>query len=207
MEPISHLWHLSSNTGIKHDFLCINICWTLREVLKPEPSAGPRGRCWNPSLKGDGFNTSRGAQQMLMYQKSMFECYYCIKTFFLLENVAEIASKSSFFLPYNGTEMHGTCTRFENTTFRAKTNAIATVHLTDDDISFYDGPGMLIRKTAKLCINSTWIALLIHGFVPVQTWLLIAYDTAFYAINSLQDIRQNNWTMKYRSLTHIHFIE
>ena len=23
--------------GIKHDFLCINICWALREVLKPEP--------------------------------------------------------------------------------------------------------------------------------------------------------------------------
>ena len=23
--------------GIKHDFLCINICWVLREMLKPEP--------------------------------------------------------------------------------------------------------------------------------------------------------------------------
>ena len=23
--------------GIKHDFLCINICWAQREVLKPEP--------------------------------------------------------------------------------------------------------------------------------------------------------------------------
>ena len=31
--------------GIKHDFLCINICWV-------------RGRCWNPSLKVVGFNTS-----------------------------------------------------------------------------------------------------------------------------------------------------
>ena len=25
------------NTGIKHVFLCINICWTLRAMLKPEP--------------------------------------------------------------------------------------------------------------------------------------------------------------------------
>ena len=31
---------------------------------------------------------------------------------------------------------------------------IATVHVTVDDVSFYDGPGMLIRKTAKPCINS-----------------------------------------------------
>ena len=23
--------------GIKHDFLCINICWAPREMLKPEP--------------------------------------------------------------------------------------------------------------------------------------------------------------------------
>ena len=44
-------------------------------------SAGLRGRCWNPSLKGEGFNTSRGARQMLMYQKCMFDRYYCIKTF------------------------------------------------------------------------------------------------------------------------------
>ena len=46
---------------------------------------------------------------------------------------------------------------FENAAFRAKANAITTVHFTDDDVSFYDGPGMLtrIRKTAKLCIDST----------------------------------------------------
>ena len=33
--------------GIKHDFLCITICWARREVLKPEPRRGfqrlPRG--------------------------------------------------------------------------------------------------------------------------------------------------------------------
>ena len=88
---------ITYNIGIKHDFLCINICWALREVLKPEPErwgVETQGvetkawkarcwnpRCWNPSLKGEGFNTSRGAQQMLMYQKSMFDRYYCIQTF------------------------------------------------------------------------------------------------------------------------------
>ena len=25
------------NIGNKHGFLCINICWVLREMLKPEP--------------------------------------------------------------------------------------------------------------------------------------------------------------------------
>ena len=28
---------LNINIGIKHIFLCINICWTPREVLQPEP--------------------------------------------------------------------------------------------------------------------------------------------------------------------------
>ena len=29
--------HIGFNKGIKHDFLCIVICWTQRGVLKPEP--------------------------------------------------------------------------------------------------------------------------------------------------------------------------
>ena len=37
-------------------------------------------------------------QQMLMYQKSMFDRYYCIKHFFSLKNFGEIASKKSFYL-------------------------------------------------------------------------------------------------------------
>ena len=40
--------YIAMNIGIKHDFLCINICWAPREVLKPEPEKGgfqhlPRG--------------------------------------------------------------------------------------------------------------------------------------------------------------------
>ena len=67
---------MNNDIGIKHDFLCINISCAQREVLKPEPE-------------------TRGAQQMLIYQKSMFDCYYCIKNIFF-ENFGEIASKSFF---------------------------------------------------------------------------------------------------------------
>ena len=58
----------------------------------------------------------------------------------------------------------------------------ATVHAIDSDITFYDGPGMHTVKAAKQVYNSTWIALLKHGFVLVKTWLLIACGTGFYAI-------------------------
>ena len=30
-------FRLRNNIGIKHVFLCINICWAAREMLKPEP--------------------------------------------------------------------------------------------------------------------------------------------------------------------------
>ena len=30
-------WVFGDNIGIKHNFLCINICWAMKEVLKPEP--------------------------------------------------------------------------------------------------------------------------------------------------------------------------
>ena len=49
---------------------------------------------------------------------------------------------------------HVNCECFENAASRAKTNVIATVHFTDDDVSFYDGPGMLIRKIAKPCLTA-----------------------------------------------------
>ena len=49
------------------------------------------------SLKGEGFNTSRGAQQMLMYQKSMFDRYYCIKLFSRQKTLEKLLKK--LFLP------------------------------------------------------------------------------------------------------------
>ena len=131
---------------------------------------------------------ARGAQQMLMYPKSMLDRYYCIKHFFCSKPLEKLLQKVLFTCTYNGAEKQVTCQRFENTASRAKTNVTATVHFTDEDVSFYDGPGMLICKTAKPCINSTCTALLIHGFVPVKTWLLIARNTAFYAMDRVKRI-------------------
>ena len=83
--------YLFINIGIKHAFLCINICWAPREVLKPEPESERRGVQHLPRGPAD-----------VTYQKSMFDRYYCIKTFFFfsLENFGGIVSKSSFFPVY-----------------------------------------------------------------------------------------------------------
>ena len=99
-------------------------------------SAEPRGRCWNLSLKSEGFNSSRGAQQMLMYQKSMFDRYYCIKIFFSFEKWKILEKLLQKTCTYNGAEKHVTC-HFENAASRAKINVIATVHFTDDDEFFW----------------------------------------------------------------------
>ena len=158
----------SNNIGIEHGFLCINICWALREVLKPEPR-GPAD-----------VNVSEKHVWSLLLHKNILS----------LENLGEIVSKSSFFrvpimaqksmLPANVLKMPLPGQRLMSS-WRHKIT-FSTVCVTDDDVSFCDGLGMLICKTAKPYINSTKISLLIHGFVPVKTWLLIACDAAFYAI-------------------------
>ena len=105
-----------------------------------------------------GFNTSQGAQQMLVYQKSMFDRYYCIKLFFSLENFGEIAQKVIFTCTYNGTEK--LC--FENVASRAKTNFITTVHFTDDE------PGVVARSACKQPrVRSPRPA---HSFVETWSW-------------------------------------
>ena len=81
---------------------------------------------------------------MLMYQKSMFDRYYCIKHFFRSKTLEKLLEKVLFTCTYNGAEKHFTCKRFENAASRAKTNGIATVQITNDDVSFYDGSGLLI---------------------------------------------------------------
>ena len=122
----------------------------------------------------------------------MFDSYYCIKMFCRLKTLEKMLRKVLFSCTCNGAERHVTCKHFKNATSRANDNFIsfwhhevrfATVHVTDDDVKFCEGLwNAYIRKTAKPCINSMRTALLIHGFVPVKTWLLIASDTAFYAI-------------------------
>ena len=56
---------------------------------------------------------------------------------------------------------------------------------------------MRIYKVQKPYISSMWIAWLIHGFLPVKTWLLIAFYTAFYAIIMFQRAQTHVLTMKF----------
>ena len=42
---------------------------------------------------------------MLVYQKTMFDCYYCIKSFCLLKTL-EKRLESSFSYYYNGAQKH-----------------------------------------------------------------------------------------------------
>ena len=162
--------------GIKHAFLCIHICWAPREVLKPEPE-------WRrfhhlPRGPADVNVPQKHVWSLLLHKNSLSPLN--------LEN----ASKSPFSCTYNGTERHVTCNILKMllpgqrlmSSWRHEITFV-TVHMTEDDVSFCDRLGMLIRKTAKLCINSTWITLLIHRFVPVNTWLLIACGTGFYAVS------------------------
>ena len=57
------------------------------------------GRCWKPRPNAAVFNTSQGTWRMLMHWKTMFECYYCIKT----ENICYI---SRYFLHYFVSPFH-----------------------------------------------------------------------------------------------------
>ena len=77
IDPADKFSHNATNIGIKHGFLCINICWTPRMVLKPE---------------------LEGVKQMLVFQKTMFDRYYCIKSFCLLKTLETHFEKFIFVL-------------------------------------------------------------------------------------------------------------
>ena len=126
--------------GIKHHFVCINICWDLREALKPEPERlhhFPRGQA--------DVNVSEN------------HIHYCIKAFCHSKTLEEKLQKVHFSSTYNGAERHLTCERFEKATSRANDNCheitFATMNVTDE-VRFCDSPGMLLHKTAKPCINN-----------------------------------------------------
>ena len=59
---------------------------------------------------------------MLMYQKTMFDFYYCLKSFCLLKNT----SKSLFLFYYNGVHKHDGLVGFEKACFSTKTYVILT---------------------------------------------------------------------------------
>ena len=109
-------------------------------------------------------------------ERPKFDRYYCLQHFFRSNTLEKLLQNVLFTCTYNVVEKHVTC---ENDASMAKTNVTATVMTSVFNWlwrQFYDGPVMLIRKTAKPCINSTLIALLIHGFVLVKTWLLVRHS-------------------------------
>ena len=55
------------------------------------------------------------------------------------------------------------------------------MHVTVDDVNFCDGLECVYVK-----YKSHVLTALIHGFLPFKIWLLIACDTAFYAIISIK---------------------
>ena len=130
--------------------------------------------------------TPRGLADVV-YQKTMFDRYYWIKSFCHLK-IWNNAWKSSFLYYFNGVQKHEGSIGFDKACSRAKTCIILSSlnYVQVCALCWYSQflwrPRMRICKVQKPCINSTWIAWLIHGFLPVKTWLLIACNMAFYAI-------------------------
>ena len=90
------------------------------------------------------------------------------------------------------------CVYFENAVSRTNDNIILTswnyvcYHARYwYCIRFCDRLGMLISKTAWQIYNSMWIALLKQGFLPFNSWLLIAPGTGFYAIKCFKMTSSN----------------
>ena len=100
----------NNKIGIKHDFLCISICWAPREVLNPEPER--RGLQHLPRGPVD---VSEKPVWSLLFHKNIL----------LLENWRKCFQKFFFFsCTYNGAKRLISCERFENAASRAKTNVI-----------------------------------------------------------------------------------
>ena len=127
--------------------------------------ARSRGRCWKPRPKAAVFYTSQGTWRMLMHWKTMFNHYYCIKK----ENICYIfalflALFCFAFSPMSGElYFHALCLFW---------GRAANLWPRYDHV-----------ESAQPCINSAWIALLIHRFSPVNARLLIMCDTAFLCNN------------------------
>ena len=117
---------------------------------------------------------------MLVYQKTMFDCYYCIKSFCFLNLFGKTLKSSIFVLPIIPQTYEG-FVGFKNACSRAKTYAILTL------LNYvHDLVRMRIhissKKASTACELPDKYMGLFHGFVLVKAWLLIACDTAFYAI-------------------------
>ena len=124
----------------------------------------------------------------------MFGRYYSIKTFwhatFLKKIWRNCVAKFVLSVCGNPWKRHIHYIHFENATSRAQTNVMVRSRFYVCHRAHYWcwchflwwPPECLHLKPQNLCINSTWTALLIQEFLPVKTWLLIAFGTAFHAI-------------------------
>ena len=135
-------------------------------------SAGPRGWWWNPSLKGEGFYDPRGLADVSVSENHVWSLLLH-KVHFVTWKLWKTPLKSSFLHYYNGAQKHAGFVGFENACSRVKNYVILT---SLNYVHFYARycwwrqllwrPRMRICKVQKPCINSTWIAWLIHGFCP-----------------------------------------
>ena len=194
-----HRFHrvISQINDYRDQTWCINICWAPREVLKPEPER-------------QGFqHLTRGTADVNVSER-MFDRYYCIKT------------SSFFFAP----KLWRNCFK----TFSLPVPIMTQISMLPANVLKMPLPGQRLMSsllctllmmtsvfmTALECLFvkpqsralTALIALLIHGFVLVQTWLLIACDTAFYAILLHKYIHVNpSWWTWGRSGFHFREIE
>ena len=148
--------------------------------------ARSRGRYWKPRPEAMVFNISQGTWWMLMHCKNMFDRYYCIKT----ENICYILH---YFLHYFVSPFHP---------YFAKAISADYAHSRAGEYTSRNGSKSVALvwsywKLRKPCINSAWIALLIHSFSPVNAWLLITWDTAFYAIKLINQQTTSKECFKY----------
>ena len=63
---------------------------------------------------------------MLVYQKIIFDRYYCIKSFCHLKILRKLSSKSSFLYCFSGAQRHERFVDFENACFKVTTYVILT---------------------------------------------------------------------------------
>ena len=145
------------NIGIKHGFSCINICQVPWEVLKTE--AGVRSFQYLPRNLAN-VNALKNHVRLLLLHKNWKHLLYFALFLALLCFTFSLMS-------HNTISMNYACSRARQYTSRNDSKSVAQVRL---------------YWKLRSCINSVWIALLIHGFSPVNARLLITCDTAFYAI-------------------------
>ena len=132
--------------------------------------------------------STQAKKVLTMYQKTMFDRYYSIKTVCHLKTLEKTLQKVQFCITIIARKTWRISRLwkclFENIDLRhnfvTKLRSFLCTLLLMTSILWRHR--VRISKVQKPCTNSTLIAWLIHGFLPVETWLLIACDTAFYAI-------------------------